>query len=78
MFLTLTLHFLIGCGYVGYARVCIHNIVRAADPGSRFTQSGSERQEKPLVNTVCPKSIEPFYIVTYYIIWVKTSWTYSS
>ena len=28
--------------------------------------------------TVCPGSSDPFYIVTYYINWVTTSWTYSS
>ena len=28
--------------------------------------------------TVCPRSTDPFYIVTYYIEWVTTSWTYSS
>ena len=27
--------------------------------------------------TMCPGSSDPFYIVTYYIIWVITSWTYS-
>ena len=27
--------------------------------------------------TVCPKSLYPFYIVTYYIKEAKTSWTYS-
>ena len=26
--------------------------------------------------TVCPESLDPFYIVHYYINWVKTSWTY--
>ena len=26
--------------------------------------------------TVCPRSSDPFYIVTYYIKWVTTSWTY--
>ena len=26
-------------------------------------------------NTGCPRSSDPFYIVTYYIIWVTTSWT---
>ena len=31
-----------------------------------------------LNHPVCPRSIEPFYIVTYYIKWVKTSWTNSS
>ena len=28
-------------------------------------------------NTVCSVSSDPFYIVTYYIRWVTTSWTYS-
>ena len=27
--------------------------------------------------TVCPGSSDPFYIVTYYIKWVTSSWTYS-
>ena len=27
---------------------------------------------------VCPKSSDPFYIITYYIKWVTTSWTYSN
>ena len=27
--------------------------------------------------TVCPRSSDPFYIVSYYIKWVATSWTYS-
>ena len=27
--------------------------------------------------TVCPGSSDPFYIVTYCIIWVTTPWTYS-
>ena len=27
--------------------------------------------------TVCPKSSDPFYVVTSYIQWVTTSWTYS-
>ena len=30
-----------------------------------------------LFTTVCPRSSYPFCIVTYYIIWVSTSWTYS-
>ena len=29
------------------------------------------------VFTVCPRSLDPCYIVSYYIKWVKTSWTYS-
>ena len=27
-------------------------------------------------NTVCPRSSDPFYTITYYIKWVTTSWTY--
>ena len=39
----------------------------------------SQRQKKPLKHngTVSPRSSDPFYIVTYYIKWVTTSWTYS-
>ena len=33
----------------------------------------------PLFNqTICPISSDPFYIVTYYIVWVNTSWTHST
>ena len=28
-----------------------------------------------LVATECPRSLDPIYIVTYFIKWVKTSWT---
>ena len=27
-------------------------------------------------STVCPRSSDPFYVVSYYINWVTTSWTY--
>ena len=27
--------------------------------------------------TVCPRSLDPFYTVTFHIRWVKTSWTYN-
>ena len=30
------------------------------------------------IRTVCPRSSDPFNIVTYYIKWVTTSWTYST
>ena len=30
-----------------------------------------------MVITVCPGSSDPFYVVSYYIKWVTTSWTYS-
>ena len=29
------------------------------------------------VTNVCPRSLDTFYIVSFYIKWVKTSWTYS-
>ena len=29
------------------------------------------------MNTVCQGIIDPFYIVSYYINWAKTSWIYS-
>ena len=29
------------------------------------------------LNTVCPRSSDPFYIVSYYLKWVSTFWTYS-
>ena len=32
----------------------------------------------PHVCTVCPRSSDPFYIVTYYIKLVTTSWTHST
>ena len=31
-----------------------------------------------LIHTVCPGGSVPFYIVSYYIKWVTTSWTYST
>ena len=33
--------------------------------------------KKFLYGTVCPRSSDPFYKVSYYIKWVPTSWTYS-
>ena len=26
-------------------------------------------------SAICPRGIDPFYIVTYYMKWVTTSWT---
>ena len=37
----------------------------------------NEYQDKGLKTTVCPRSSDPFYTVTYYMKWVTTSWTYS-
>ena len=31
-----------------------------------------------ILYTVCPRSNDPFYVETYYIKWVTTSWTYST
>ena len=28
-----------------------------------------------VANEVCPRSSDPFYVVTYYLKWVTTSWT---
>ena len=28
-------------------------------------------------STICPRSLDPFNIVSYYVKWAKTSWTYS-
>ena len=29
-------------------------------------------------STVCPRRLDPFNIITYYLSWVKSSWTYSN
>ena len=39
-----------------------------------FTKSKNENTN---INTVCPRSSDPFYLVSFYIKWVTTSWTYS-
>ena len=31
-----------------------------------------------IIHTVCPKSLDIIYIVSFYINWVKTSWTDST
>ena len=30
-----------------------------------------------ILHSMCPRSSDPFYIVSYFITWVTTSWTYS-
>ena len=52
-------------------------ITRVAEPDilvgsgiSWYLKSGKKN-----VTTVCPGSSDPFYIVSYYIKWVITSWT---
>ena len=29
-------------------------------------------------STICPRSLDPFHAVGYFIDWIKTSWTYST
>ena len=36
-----------------------------------------EGKKQDRQNTVCPRSSDPFYLVTYFIKWVTTSWTNS-
>ena len=53
-----------------------NGILKAHAPGS--TMSLNEVNHSHSINyTVCPGSSDPFYIVTYYIKWVTTSWTHS-
>ena len=40
-----------------------------------FTSSG--RDKTKAYNTICPRSSDPFYTVTYYIKYVTISWTHS-
>ena len=40
-------------------------------------QSSAQERLQPRYSTVCPGSSDPFYIVTYNIKWVTTSWTHS-
>ena len=40
-------------------------------------QVGMPHRDAPF-DTVCPRSSAPFYVITYYIKWVTTSWTYSN
>ena len=35
-------------------------------------------QRNQVSTTVCTRSLDPIYLVTYYIKWVKTSWTDSN
>ena len=37
-----------------------------------------EKKEGKKINTVCSRSLDPMYIVTYYTKWTKTFWIYST
>ena len=43
-----------------------------------YVTPGKKLDEVGYLTTVCPRSSATFYIVTYYIKWVTTSWTYST
>ena len=49
------------------------NAPRASPPGG----GPSSHAPCSLWCTACPRSLDPFHIIIYYIKWVKTSWTYS-
>ena len=42
-----------------------------------FCAKMSSKKKHIWYSTVCPISSDPFYVVTYFIKWVTTSWTYS-
>ena len=47
--------------------------VDVCDAESITWKTGDDR-DRP--TTACPRNSDPFYMVTYYIEWVATSWTY--
>ena len=49
---------------------------RGRGRGPRIECADGNRADCERGNTVCPGSSDPFYIVTNYIKWVTTSWTY--
>ena len=46
----------------------IKNIIKFYDQGCSVGRAATVQV------TICPKSSDPFYIVTYYLNWVKTFW----
>ena len=44
----------------------------------RNKESGKKIYREMFNNTVCPKSIDPFYMISYNMKWVTASWTYSN
>ena len=43
-----------------------------------FCQGTTSTSDIDNSHTLCPRSSDPFYIVTYHIKWVTTSWTHST
>ena len=79
----------IGCGCGGWTNLFLDegSLHLVADGGVPGTTGDTRRlgQGPAITNrindneyTVCPRSSDSFYVVTYYIKWVTTSWTYSS
>ena len=64
-----------------YGHICSSSSCEVANPRSLLsvtTRSGSVHLKYDrIVHTVCPEGSDPFYIVSYYINWVTTSWTHS-
>ena len=66
------------------------NFVELAMAANSSNNVAEEEEETPLrppidseswcryVSTICPRSLKTFYILTYFIKWVKTSWIYIS
>ena len=44
---------------------------------TKASQISKERNIDSSSNFLCPGSSDPFYVVSYYIKWVTTSWTHS-
>ena len=58
-------------------RTGLHYSSAETDCTGRYYRTAKNLVYKPL-DTVCPRSGNPFYIATYYMKWVTTSWTYST
>ena len=51
-------------------------LVKLGDKISEQEQeTSSELHANTKLNTVCPRRLDPFFIVKYYIKWAKASWT---
>ena len=49
--------------------------IQGQERGERGKRGSSPSQDRHYFDTVCTISSDPFYIVTYFIRWVTTSWT---
>ena len=52
---------------------CVELMVLPVEPH----KVGEHLVDVSVSSTICPRSLDPFYIVSYYINWAMTSWTYS-